>query len=48
MKQLFGDNGWLGQSMSVKELPGEVHRKKPGLKEWGGKLKERVEHLVSP
>ena len=46
MKQLFGEHGWLGQSMSTKDFPSEGHRKKPGLKEWGGKLKQRVEHLV--
>ena len=47
MKQLFGEHGWLGRSMSMSELPNEEYHKKTGLKQWGGKLKERVEHLVS-
>jgi len=42
MKKLFGENGWLGKSMSMKDLPS--HKK--GLKHWGGKVKERVENLV--
>jgi hypothetical protein len=45
MKQLFGEHGWLGKSMSMKELPTAEYRK-GGIKHWGGKLKERVEHLV--
>ena len=45
MKQLFGEGGWLGKSMSFKELPDEEYRKK-GLKHWGGKIKQRVEDLV--
>ena len=43
MKQLFGPHGWLGKSMSMKELPSE----KGGFKQFGGKLKQRIEHLVS-
>ena len=46
MKQLFGEHGWLGRSMSMNELPTEEYRKKTGFKQWGGRLKERVEHLV--
>ncbi len=46
VKQLFGEHGWLGASRSTKDLPGDLRRKKTGLKEWTGKLKERVEHLV--
>lgn len=46
MKQLFGERGWLGKSTSMKELPSEEYRK-TGLKHWGGKIKERVEHLVN-
>lgn len=46
MKQLFGEGGWLGRSTSMKELPDEEYRKK-GLKHWGGKLKQRVEEMVS-
>lgn len=42
MKQLFGSHGWLGKSMSMKELPSE----KGGFKQLGGKLKQRIEHLV--
>ena len=47
VKQLFGEHGWLGGSMSTKDLPGDVRRKKIGLKGWTGKLKERVEQIVS-
>lgn len=47
MKQLFGERGWLGRSMSMNELPMVEYRKKSAFKQWGGKLKERVEHLVS-
>ena len=42
MKQLFGPHGWLGKSMSMKELPSE----KGGFKQFGGKLKQRIENLV--
>ena len=44
-KQMFGENGWLGRSMSMNELPSEKYRKN-GLKHWGGKIKQRVENLV--
>ena len=46
LKQMFGEHGWLGKSMSMKELPNEEYRK-TGLKHWGGKIKQRVEHIVS-
>ena len=45
MKQFFGERGWLGKSTSMKELPSAEYRK-GGIKHWGGKIKERVEHLV--
>lgn len=45
MKQLFGENGWLGRSTSMNELPDEKYRK-TGIKHWGGKIKERVENIV--
>lgn len=45
MKQMFGERGWLGKSTSMKELPSEEYRK-TGLKHWGGKIKQRMEHLV--
>ena len=45
MKKMFGENGWLGRSTSMKELPSEQYRK-TGLKHWGGKIKQRVEDLV--
>ena len=45
-KVMFGENGWLGRSTSMKELPSEKYRK-TGLKNWGGKLKQRVEEMVS-
>jgi hypothetical protein len=46
-KLLFGEGGWLGRSMSMKDLdePSERYRK-TGLKQWGEKLKQRVEDLV--
>lgn len=46
MKKMFGENGWLGRSTSMKELPSEQYRK-TGLKHWGGKIKQRVEDLVT-
>ena len=46
MKKMFGENGWLGRSASMKEMPNEQY-KKTGLKHWGGKIKQRVEDLVS-
>ena len=45
-KQMFGENGWLGRSTSMNELPNEKYRK-TGIKHWGGKIKQRVENLVS-
>ena len=45
-KQMFGEHGWLGRSMSMNELPNEKYRKN-GIKHWGGKIKQRVENLVS-
>jgi len=45
MKKMFGENGWLGRSTSMKELPSDQYRK-TGLKHWGGKIKQRVEDLV--
>lgn len=47
MKKMFGENGWLGRSTSMKELPSDQYRK-TGLKHWGGKFKQRVEDLVTP
>lgn len=41
VKQLFGENGWLGRSTSMKELPSEEYRK-TGIKIWGGKIKQRM------
>lgn len=46
MKQLFGENGFLGRSTSMKELPSEEYRKK-GVKHLGEKFKQRVEGMVS-
>ena len=45
VKQLFGENGWLGRSTSMKEMPSEEFRKN-GIKHWGGKLRQRVELIV--
>ncbi|KAI9847099.1 MAG: hypothetical protein M1837_003217 [Sclerophora amabilis] len=45
MKKMFGENGWLGRSTSMKELPDEQY-KKSGLKHWGSKVKQRVEGLT--
>ncbi|KAL8930976.1 MAG: hypothetical protein Q9208_000077 [Pyrenodesmia sp. 3 TL-2023] len=46
MKQLFGENGFLGWSTSMKELPSEEYRKK-GVKHLGEKLKQRVEGMTA-
>ncbi|KAI4202748.1 MAG: hypothetical protein LQ346_001910 [Caloplaca aetnensis] len=46
MKQLFGENGFLGRSTSMKELPSEEYRKK-GVKHLGEKLKQRVEGMTA-
>lgn len=45
IKKMFGENGWLGRSTSMKELPTDQSRK-TGLKNWGGKIKQRVEDLT--
>lgn len=45
-KQMFGENGWLGRTTSMNELPNEKYRK-TGIKHWGGKIKQRVENIVS-
>ncbi|KAL9030828.1 MAG: hypothetical protein Q9196_001082 [Gyalolechia fulgens] len=45
MKQLFGENGFLGRSTSMKELPSEDYRKR-GVKHLGEKLKQRVEGMT--
>ena len=44
VKQLFGENGWLGKSPS-KDAPPE-EQKEPALKRWGEKLRRRVDHMV--
>lgn len=46
-KQLFGQQGWLGRSTSMRELPSEEYRK-TGIKHWGGKLKQCIEDIVNP
>ena len=46
MKRFFGENGFLGRSTSMKELPSEEYRKK-GVKQLGEKFKQRVEGMVS-
>ncbi|KAI9809772.1 MAG: hypothetical protein M1825_000205 [Sarcosagium campestre] len=45
MKKMFGDNGWLDRSKSLKDVRAE-QPKLNGLKSWGGKLKQRVEDLT--
>lgn len=45
-KKLFGENGWLGRSTSMKELPAEKY-KKPAFKNFGEKIKQRVGDFVS-
>ncbi|KAL8998541.1 MAG: hypothetical protein Q9188_006078 [Gyalolechia gomerana] len=45
MKQLFGENGFLGRSTSMKELPSEDYRKR-GVKHLGEKFKQRVEGMT--
>ncbi|KAL8941595.1 MAG: hypothetical protein Q9216_002146 [Gyalolechia sp. 2 TL-2023] len=47
MKQLFGENGFLGRSTSMKELPSEDYRKR-GVKHLGEKFKQRVEGMLIP
>ena len=46
VKRLFGENGWLGKSMSMSELPNPEARKH-GLKNLGGKIKKGVGNFVS-
>lgn len=46
VKKVFGENGWLGRSISMKDMSNESP-KKTGLKHWGGKLIQRVEGIVS-
>ena len=45
MKQLFGERGILGRSISLKELESDEQRKK-GMKNWGGKIIQRVGGMV--
>ncbi|KAI9723961.1 MAG: hypothetical protein M1812_000679 [Candelaria pacifica] len=45
VKKMFGENGWLGKSISLKDLSNESP-KKTGLKHWGGKLIQRVEGIT--
>ncbi|SLM40222.1 hypothetical protein LPUS_10967 [Lasallia pustulata] len=45
IKRMFGENGWLGRSASMKEFPTDQSHK-AGLKTWGEKLKQRVEDLT--
>ena len=43
MKKMFGDNGWLGRSTSLKD----THNHQSGLKMWSGNIKHRVADMVS-
>ncbi|EEQ35075.1 hypothetical protein McanMca71_001736 [Microsporum canis] len=43
-KKLFGENGWLGRSPDINDVPGE--KKKPGLRALGEKIKQRVEDIT--
>ncbi|KAI9761722.1 MAG: hypothetical protein M1835_008119 [Candelina submexicana] len=45
VKKMFGENGWLGRSISLKDMSNESP-KKTGLKHWGGKLIQRVEGIT--
>lgn len=45
-KKLFGENGWLGRSTSMKELPAEKYRK-AGFQRFSEKIKQRVGDFVS-
>ena len=47
MKKMFGENGWLGRSSSLREISSEYNKKPTGLKQWSGKIKQRVGGLVS-
>ncbi|KAK2763288.1 hypothetical protein FQN54_009924 [Arachnomyces sp. PD_36] len=44
-KKLFGENGWLGRSTSMKELPAEKY-KKPGFKSFSDKIKQHLGDLA--
>ncbi|EEH47289.1 uncharacterized protein PADG_03387 [Paracoccidioides brasiliensis Pb18] len=44
-KKLFGENGWLGRSPSLKEGLSEKN-KMPGLRSIGEKIKQRVEDIA--
>ncbi|KAI9821937.1 MAG: hypothetical protein M1827_002519 [Pycnora praestabilis] len=46
LKKMFGENGWLGRSTSLKDMSKE-QSKKIGLKQLGDKIKQRVEDIVS-
>ena len=46
MKKMFGENGWLGRSSSMWDISNESQKKPSGLKQWGGKIKQRVGGLV--
>ncbi|KAF3482196.1 uncharacterized protein GIQ15_04955 [Arthroderma uncinatum] len=43
-KKLFGENGWLGRSPDINDVPAE--KKKPGLRALGEKIKQRVEDIT--
>ncbi len=46
LKKLFGDGGILGRSLSTKDLP-DPRYKKTGFAHWGGRVRQRVEEIVS-
>ena len=51
-KKLFGDNGWLSRSQSVRNMARtdentDQSPKKTGLKQWSDKMKRRIEDIVS-
>ena len=46
VKQLFGENGWLGKNTGMDGITTEETRKTGGFKHWGDKIKQRVDHLV--
>ncbi|GBF62914.1 hypothetical protein TMEN_5511 [Trichophyton mentagrophytes] len=43
-KKLFGENGWLGRSPDINDVPAE--KRKPGLRALGEKIKQRVEDIT--
>ena len=45
-KKLFGENGWLGCTADMKDLPSDTQKFK-GLRGFGRKVKKQVEELVS-